>query len=506
MGTREITIMIKRILITSLLICVSVTVQAASRIDLHVGEVKILKLGNIERIAVGSPDVISNSLLNNGQLILIGEGEGSSNVHIWFSNGSEKDYMVHVKDAATNLVQQKNEVQNILGDIPGLDVAIVGGRIVLSGQIAFGNEDKLVAITDAYPDILNTTNFAINDLVRKKIEIEDLLSEAEGLTVRIVGENIVLSGLIDSGYAEAIETVQSAFPELMDLTQRGSLDVNMPENKMVLMNTKITEFSKSFSDTLGINWNTSVAGPTASFAFDAVGNDVFRGTTIPDDNGLPGFTGNLTTTNAQSPIGYFGIATEIASRINFAVSSGDAVILAEPRLTARSGGEATFLAGGEFPIQISNINGTTIEFKEYGIQLSVTPEIDRNNSVRAKVNTEISSLDFSVAVDGVPGLLTRRTEADVILSSGETLVMSGLIDQQASESIDGIKFLKDIPILGQLFRSETFLNNKTELVIFVTPEIIDGRSQINRDMIQYAEDGIKATIDSIDRDNIDIVY
>ncbi|MEQ8289429.1 MAG: pilus assembly protein N-terminal domain-containing protein [Gammaproteobacteria bacterium] len=493
--------MIKRILVTLLLLSCFGVAHAESRIDLYVGEVKILKLGSIDRIAVGNPKVVSNSLLQNGQLILIGEGEGSSNIHVWFSNGSERDYMIHVSDTATSLVQQKDAVEQLLGDIPGLYVSIVGDRIVLSGQIAFGNEANIAAVKEAFPKVLNSTNFAINDLVRKKIEIEDLLSEVEGLNVRIVGENIVLSGLIDNGYAEAIETVQAAFSELMDLTQRASLDANMPDNKMVLMNIKITEFSKSFTETLGISWGSSVAGPAAAFAFDAENNSVFRPSS--DDTFS---AGDLPIGSADSPLGYFGIAAELTSRINFAENTGDAVILAEPRLTARSGGEATFLAGGEFPIEISNINGTTIEFKEYGISLTVKPEIDRNNNIRANVMTELSSLDFDVAIGGVPGLLSRKTEADVILKTGETLVMSGLIDQQAAESINGIKFLKDIPILGRLFRSESFRDDKTELVIFVTPEIIDANSQINRDMLDYAEKGINATLENIDRDRLDIQF
>ncbi|MEQ8939047.1 MAG: hypothetical protein RLT30_10155, partial [Gammaproteobacteria bacterium] len=296
-------------------------------------------------------------------------------------------------------------------------------------------------------------------------------------------------------------TVQAAFSELMDLTQRASLDANMPDNKMVLMNIKITEFSKSFTETLGISWGSSVAGPAAAFAFDAENNSVFRPSS--DDTFS---AGDLPIGSADSPLGYFGIAAELTSRINFAENTGDAVILAEPRLTARSGGEATFLAGGEFPIEISNINGTTIEFKEYGISLTVKPEIDRNNNIRANVMTELSSLDFDVAIGGVPGLLSRKTEADVILKTGETLVMSGLIDQQAAESINGIKFLKDIPILGRLFRSESFRDDKTELVIFVTPEIIDANSQINRDMLDYAEKGINATLENIDRDRLDIQF
>ena len=165
--------------------------NAAERFEMYIGEIKILKLGNIERIAVGNPTVVSNSLLNNGQLILIAEEAGSTKVHIWFTNGNEKEYMVHVSETANNLVARKNEVQALLADVPGINVDIVGERIVLSGEVPFGSEEQVVTLIEAYPEILNSINFAVNDLVRKKIEIEDLLSDVEGLVVRIVGENIV---------------------------------------------------------------------------------------------------------------------------------------------------------------------------------------------------------------------------------------------------------------------------------------------------------------------------
>jgi pilus assembly protein CpaC len=205
-------------------------------------------------------------------------------------------------------------------------------------------------------------------------------------------------------------------------------------------------------------------------------------------------------------LGYFGIATEISSRINFAVDTGNAILLAEPRLATRSGGEAKFLAGGEFPIQISNINGTTVEFKEFGIALEISPEVDANDNIRASVMTEVSAIDNSVAVDGIPGLLTRRTDTEISMKSGETLVISGLLNQQASKDISGVKFLMDIPILGHLFRSENFRDQKTELVIFVTPTVFDAESDINRDAMEYAEKGIESGIEAIGKDSLDIVY
>ena len=431
--------MVNKTALSLFLICVSALCFAEERIELYSGEMKILKLSNIERIAVGNPSVVSNSLLNNGQLLLIGESEGATQIHIWFHDGREQDMSVYVVKASNNLVTRKQQVEELLADVGGLKVKIVGDKIVLSGEI-------------------------------------------------------------EGGYEDAIETVQSSFPEVMNLTRTGGLDLSNPENKMVLMNIKITEFNKNYLKNLGIQWDTTVAGPAAGLAFDGATNPLFRATESPATT----FTG-LGPEQTESALGYFGVVSEITSRINFAVNSGNALVLAEPRLAARSGGEATFLAGGEFPIQISNINGTTIEFKQFGIQLEVKPTVDIHNNVRANVSTELSAIDNSVSVDGVPGLLSRRTTADVILGSGETLVMSGLLNQQASRDQQGVAFLKDIPILGALFRSQTFRDNRSELVIFVTPKVFDADSELNKEAIDYAKKGIQGAIDAIDMDRLEII-
>ena len=444
--------MIRKLLLGSFLILLTITASAEDSVELYVGEIKILKVGDIERIAVGNSQLLSTSMLNNGQLLLIAENEGDSNVHIWFKDGSEKDVFVHISNTLSSIEKTASEVRT-------------------------------------------------------------LLAEVEGLNVRIVGERVVLSGLVDMGHTDAIETVKEAIPGLMDLTQKAALDDTAPDNKMVIMNIKITEFNKNYLENLGINWDTTIAGPAAALALDGAVNSTFRATPQP----TPTFNSVLNATDGGAPVarlvnqaesvaGYFGIASEITSRINFAVDSGNALILAEPRLSTRSGGEANFLAGGEFPIQLSNINGTTIEFKEFGVALSVKPEVDRKNNIRANVSTEISAIDRSVAVDDVPGLLTRKTSTDISMRSGETLVMSGLINQQTSKDISGVKFLQDIPILGALFRSKNFRDQKSELVIFVTPTVFNADSDINKEAIEYANKGIERTIEALDEERLDIVY
>ncbi len=494
--------MIKNIFVASLLLFTTSICIAGEQIELYVGEIKILRLGDIERIAMGDPEVASNSLLNNGQLLLIAESAGTSNLHIWFNNGNEDDYTVHVIEQSGNLIKRKAELEGIFSDIDGLAIDIVGDRIVLSGLVAFGHEDSINSIKETYEEVVININFAVNTLVRKKLEIEDMLSDVDGLNVRLVGEHIVLTGNIDEGYKDSIDTVKSVFAEVMDLTRSGdSINMESPDNKMVIVQTKITDFNKNYLESLGVEWDSSVAGPAAAVASSAVSNATFAASELPNTS----FAG-LAPEIGRSALGYFGIVSEITSRINFAVSSGNALILAEPRLSARSGGEANFHAGGEFPIETSNTNGTTVTFKQFGIKLSVQPVVDINNNVRAKVSTELSSIDNSVAINGIPGLLTRTSDADVILRSGETLVMSGLLNQEASKDISGLKFLMDIPILGQLFQSKSFRDKKSELVIFVTPTVFDAQSELNQRDIQNTNNHIEKIINVIDEKSLDIVY
>lgn len=494
--------MINKIFLTCLLTMMTTLSFAAERIELYLGEIKVLKIGEIDRIAVGNPKVVSNSVSNDGKLILIAEGSGSSDVHIWFTDGSESEFLVHVNEEANNIVNRKNEVEKLLSDIDTIDVSIVGEKIVLSGIVPEGYEEAVKTVMENFPEVMNNINFPINNMEKKKAYVEDMLADIGGLNVRIVGDKIVLSGEIESGYEKAIEVVQGAISDVLNLTKTGGLDLNSPDNKMVLMNIKITEFNKNYLQNLGIAWDTAIAGPAAGASFTGIASRKFRAQELPATTiGTAFGTGKTLTGN-----GYFGLVTEITSRINFAVNSGNAVILAEPRLAARSGGGATFLAGGEFPIESSSINGTTVEFKQFGIQLEVKPEVDVNDNVRANVSTELSSIDNSVAVNGVPGLLSRKTTADVILKSGETLVMSGLLNQEASKDITGVKFLMDIPILGELFKSKTFRDKKSELVIFVTPQVFDSDSAINEEAVEYFKEGVKNTIEAIDQKGLDIVY
>jgi len=238
--------------------------------------------------------------------------------------------------------------------------------------------------------------------------------------------------------------------------------------RMVKMRVRLVEFRKSALGRLGIDWSDGAAGPGFAAAGDAIGNNLFRPATEGFDS-LPNSVAPFST--------YFGIASNITSRINFLASNGDAVTLAEPVLSAMNGGTASFLAGGEVPYPTVNSNGgTTVEFKEYGIKLKVTPRIDSAGNVRAGIETEISQLDPAVSVQGAPGLLTRRAQTEINVRSGETIVISGLLSSEHSKDIDRIPGLGRLPVIGSLFRSRNTRNAVTELVVFVTPEVVEPES------------------------------
>lgn len=242
-------------------------------------------------------------------------------------------------------------------------------------------------------------------------------------------------------------------------------DTRVRMERMVRMKVRMVEFRKSALGRLGIDWSDSVNGPGFAIAGDAVGNPLFR----------PAAEGFGTLPNTVNPFAtYFGIASNITSRINLLASNGDAVTLAEPVLTARNGGSASFLAGGEVPFPSVGSNGQTIvDFKEYGIKLNVAPEVDEFGQVRALVETEISQIDSAVSVNGAPGLLTRRAQTQVNVRSGETIVISGLLSSESSKDVDRLPGIGNLPVIGAFFKSQSRRNAVSELVIFVTPEVIE---------------------------------
>ena len=258
--------------------------------------------------------------------------------------------------------------------------------------------------------------------------------------------------------------------------------------KSIRMRVKMIEFRRSELKRLGINWGDSIEGPVFATAGDLITNSLFR-----PDSGVLG--GNLPL--AVQPFNaYLGLTAQLTSRINFLVANGDAEMLAEPVLSSINGGSAKFLAGGEVPYPTIGANGqTNIEFREYGIRLEISPVADQNGTIQASILTEVSSIDPAVTVMEAPGLLTRRTQTQISVLAGDTIVIGGLLQSETGKDVDSLPGLGKLPILGKLFRSDNLRNNVSELVIFITPEIVDpSRPSLNQadfDKNVYAKNRLK---------------
>ena len=147
-------------------------------------------------------------------------------------------------------------------------------------------------------------------------------------------------------------------------------------------------------------------------------------------------------------------------------------ILAQPRLVMKNGRSGGFLAGGEFPVVQTLSDSFAVEFKPFGVRLDFVPTITWSDRIDLRVFPEVSEIDQSVAVQGVPGLKVRRTVNRVEMGEGESLVIAGLLDRRILKDLTKFPLLGDIPILGTIFRSTRFRNQETELVFVITPRIV----------------------------------
>jgi pilus assembly protein CpaC len=190
--------------------------------------------------------------------------------------------------------------------------------------------------------------------------------------------------------------------------------------------------------------------------------------------------------------------------------SGNAHLLAEPTIITANRELATFLAGGEIPVPVvqgsgaqGSIGGVSIVFKEYGVRLRFTPEIVSDSLIKLQVVPEVSSLDFvnAVLLQGfrIPALLTRRIESTVDVKRNTSLVLSGLFNNADERVKTGIPILMNIPILGQLFSSTRFQRNESELIVIVTPTIVDPLRPRPEDVMRFQPDTTKPAVDALKR-------
>jgi len=434
----------------------------ANSMTLYVGESKVIKAENVERISVGKTDLLSTTLLKNGEIVLNADGEGETNMQVWFADGHRERISVVI--VTSNGWRESSEIKELLKDVPGIKVTTLGRRVVIDGELKARDLERVNILKERYADILVLARTITTD--KEVLEIKTLLQDIPGIKISVIDQQVVVDGYLQDRDLERIELLKERYPDILVLARA----ITAFEEKMIYFDVRVTEFATDQTENLGINWQTSFLGPQVNLAT----NITHAGDATPDfsGNSSNGAFDNFAT-DAAGSAAYFGIATEISSIIDLLEQSGSALTLANPRLSARSGGTADLTVGGEVPVVTSSINGSSVEYKYYGIILCLEPTLDTYNNLTAKVDVAISQLDLANAVSGQPAFKKRATTNDVNLTPGETLVLSGLITREEQESTNGVKWLADIPVLGALFKSKSFVKGETEMVIFITPTVID---------------------------------
>ncbi len=325
-------------------------------------------------------------------------------------------------------------------------------------------QSTLVVWGKSGPERSYVFNVLAADTARLVTEVQAMLGQAAKVTARVVGDKVLIEGSeVSEELSNRIAEIARRYPQVVNLVPRLGME------RMIAMDVKFVEIRRELLEDFGVKWAGSAQGPS----FQVIG-DAYRSPEL-----RPGGLAEGTAMEVRNRIwplaSSLSIASAIASRLNFLVQSGDAAILAEPRLSCRSGGSARFVAGGELPIPVSGALGNaSVAFKEYGIKFDVSPVASESGVIAARIATEISSINFEVTVKDVPGLTKRRAETDVNLRESETLVIAGLLTDEGSRNMDRVAGASELPVLGGLFRSRQFRDRQTELVVFITPRFVSG--------------------------------
>ena len=330
-------------------------------------------------------------------------------------------------------------------------------------------ETVIYAVDATDTVLLNSPVRVEHDISRLRSSLRQL-APSDRISADSVDGNLVLSGVVsDAGQAEKVQRLAGSIAkESKDAQVINRMTVATPNQ--VSLHVRVAEVSLSVMSAIGVNWHKNPVNGTLTF-------NTTNPTLLP----------NIAATNEIIIGRMFGQA--VNAELDALATEGLVKDLAEPDLVATNGQTASFLAGGEFPVPVAGsststggIPTVTVEFKSFGVSLAFTPTILDAHRLSLRVRPEVSALTTngevsvpitSSAVVTIPALTVRRADTTVELGSGESFALAGLLQHTAEQDISKVPLLGDIPIIGALFRSNRFQRNETELVIIVTPYLVN---------------------------------
>jgi pilus assembly protein CpaC len=424
--------------------------------------------GPANRVSIGNPDIADILILRANQLYVLGKDLGTTNVILW---DDEDNLVGNVSVEVTHdLENLKQKLQEMLPSEP-IEVHSVQRSIALRGTVS------------------------------SMASMQAALDMAEGYLAQIATGADTQVFEQQSGSSQRDDRAVGSIINMMQVggAQQVMLEVKVAE----IARQELKRLSVQFN-AMGIgagNWNLGGVNGGASFPqvdFEPISiTDPVSGliTQLPGGRrpvfnevapwgpAISEFSPNPMSIQNQGLWGSFLTNSTLFNlAIDAAKENGLAKILAEPTLTTLTGEEAEFLSGGEFPIPVpQGVQGITVEFREFGVELRFLPVVLGSGNINVKLNIAVSELinsnSVGVRAEGttasfiVPSLSKRSASATVELQEGQTIAIAGLINENLREVVTKFPGLGELPVLGALFRSQEFINNESELVIIVTPHL-----------------------------------
>ncbi|WP_298298922.1 type II and III secretion system protein family protein [uncultured Litoreibacter sp.] len=383
---------------------------------------------------------------------------------------------------ARNLNVAINRAVVVESDVPFAELSVANPSIAdiatLSDRTIYvlGKAPGRTTLTLLGPDGKLITNVEVRvapDIAEFKERLREVLP-GEKIEVRTANDGIVLSGTVSSivKLDRALDLAQRYAPEAV------SNLMSVGGTQQVMLKVRFAEMSRSVAKDLSVSLGFATSGGNfGANGFTQTFQDGTNPSTLfPTGGGAGSFASNRTRNGALA-IGFGSGSLQAAVLIEALETKGLVRTLAEPNLTALSGQQAEFLAGGEVPIPVSSENGIAIEYRPFGVELAFTPTVVDQDVINLNLATSVSSLDTtnSVSTGGVsvPSFSKRASSTTVELRDGESFAIAGLLQDDFVDLAGQVPWLGDIPVLGALFRSANYSRRQTELVIIITAHLVN---------------------------------
>lgn len=371
--------------------------------------------------------------------------------------------LIHLGDDTTEVFVANPDIADVQLNSPR--VAYVYGRKA--------GKTTVFATDSKGKQLLNFDVEVVQNISGLKQMIKAVLPD-EDLNIHATPLGLILDGTVSS--PKVSRDIQDIASEYVGKEGKVINHLAVSGSTQVYLRVKIAEVKRTVLQDMGINWDAQFKSAHNNFTFGLVQGRVPLTT-----------SGNFARAISPNALPGIGVKGSANSRVN--VNSlldaldreGLATVLAEPNLVAVSGETASFLSGGEYPYPVPQDSNIAIQFKQFGISLGFTPTVLSSGEINLRVRPEVSSLDNSQKLTiatafgaaEIPSIVTRRAETTVVLSSGQSLAIAGLFSSSMSNTIDSMPWIADLPVIGALFKSTNFQKNQTELVILVTPVLIN---------------------------------